>query len=727
MVMDEVVRFPRRTAISGGKWRFVGHGGAPFAGRRLRSPAFKPFGLELKFSIEKLLPLTFLFGMSRCRNLVASPYVPARLFKAQPQRRFLRSEIKMHVSIPHHFNQIPLPPPATKLVPFTPATATATSISYPHRRLASTTATVTSTTILKPPSTEPISTPLPTDSIATSFWDYQMLFLSQRSETLHPIPLPISDGSIPSDFPVGTYYLAGPGIFSDDHGSTIHPLDGHGYLRAFEFRDAGAVRYSARYVETDAKKEEREEETGEWRFTHRGPFSMLKGGKRVGNTKVMKNVANTAVVRWGGKLLCLWEGGQPYQIDGRTLQTISPIALIPDGDQVGCRRWPKLPEVGFDLAAALLRPVLHGVFKMPQKRLLSHYKIDEKLNRLLILSCNAEDMLLPRSNFTFYEFDSNYELKQKKEFTICDHLMIHDWAFTDNHYILIGNRIKLDLQGSMLAVSGLSPMISALSVNPSQSKTPIYLLPRSGSSVQKLRDWKVPIEAPSQLWISHVANAFEENDDEDSGGGVRIRVHASACSYQWFNFQKMFGYNWRNRRLDPSFMNKSKGNETLLPHLVKISIHLDASGECRSCTIANSSSKWSWPADFPAINGAFAGQRNKFMYAGTASGTRRFLPHFPFDSVVKINCFDGTVSSWCAGRRMFIGEPIFIPKVGAVEEDDGYILTVEYAVSKLRCYLVILDAKRIGRANALVARLDVPKHLYFPLGFHGFWDDFTHI
>lgn len=39
---------------------------------------------------------------------------------------------------------------------------------------------------------------------------------------------------------------------------------------------------------------------------------------------------------------------------------------------------------------------------MPPMRLLSHYKIDAHRDRLLILSCNAEDMLLPRSNFTFY-------------------------------------------------------------------------------------------------------------------------------------------------------------------------------------------------------------------------------------------------------------------------------------------------------------------------------------
>lgn len=118
---------------------------------------------------------------------------------------------------------------------------------------------------------------------------------------------------------------------------------------------------------------------------------------------------------------------------------------------------------------------------MPPQRFLSHYKIDARRNRLMILSCNAEDMLLPRSHFTFYgtyililfrkknkirklflaryiifiyilclfaEFDTNFKLVQRREFTIPEHLMIHDWGFTDSHYILFGNRIKLDITGN---------------------------------------------------------------------------------------------------------------------------------------------------------------------------------------------------------------------------------------------------------------------------------------
>ncbi|XP_009592649.1 carotenoid cleavage dioxygenase 7, chloroplastic [Nicotiana tomentosiformis] len=569
--------------------------------------------------------------------------------------------------------------------------------------------------------THEVYTPVPEiDDTITAFWDYQFLFVSQRSEATEPITLRVVEGAIPTDFPSGKYYLTGPGLFADDHGSTVHPLDGHGYLRTFEIDGgSGQVKFMARYIETEAQAEERDPVTGKWRFTHRGPFSVLKGGKMVGNTKVMKNVANTSVLQWGGRLFCLWEGGDPYEIDSKTLKTVGKFELINNCKSLAEQK--KLINGDFlDVAAQILKPILYGVFKMPPKRLLSHYKIDARRNRLLIASCNAEDMLLPRSNFTFYEFDSNFQLLQSQEFDIPDHLMIHDWAFTDTHYILFGNRIKLDIPGSMTAVCGLSPMISALSVNPSKATSPIYLLPRFSDHNQTnnivQRDWRKPIEAPTQMWVLHVGNAFEEKDEN---GNVNIQIQASGCSYQWFNFQKMFGYDWQSGKLDPSMMNVEEGEEKLLPHLVQVSISLDTNGNCTRSSVNDLNTQWNKAADFPAMNPDYSGKKNEYVYAATSSGSRQALPHFPFDTVVKLNTADKSVRKWSAGRRRFIGEPVFIPR--GITEDDGYLLVVEYAVSTQRCYLVILDAQIIGEKNEVVARLEVPRHLNFPLGFHGFW------
>lgn len=203
------------------------------------------------------------------------------------------------------------------------------------------------------------------DSATAAFRDYQLLFASQRSEAAEPVVLRQVHGSVPPDFPCGTYYLTGPGLFADDHGSTVNPLDGHGYLRAFEFGKDRQCRYSARYVATEAQREEREEATGRWRFTHRGPFSVLRGGRRLGNLKVMKNVANTSVLQWGRRLMCLWEGGDPYEIDPATLDTVGPAALLesnrggPGRRQDGGGRGT-LGGVVVEIAAHLLKPVLRG-------------------------------------------------------------------------------------------------------------------------------------------------------------------------------------------------------------------------------------------------------------------------------------------------------------------------------------------------------------------------------
>lgn len=178
--------------------------------------------------------------------------------------------------------------------------------------------------------------------------------------------LRLVDGALPADFPVGTYYLTGPGMFSDDYGSTVHPLDGHGYLRAFEIHN-GKVDFMAKYIETEAQVEERDPETGAWKFTHRGPFSVLKGGKMMGNTKVMKNVANTSVLRWGGRLFCLWEGGDPYEIESGSLKTVGTFDVV-DGDR---DMLPAVADGGgdrsfmedfVDVAAGILKPILHGTY-----------------------------------------------------------------------------------------------------------------------------------------------------------------------------------------------------------------------------------------------------------------------------------------------------------------------------------------------------------------------------
>ena len=59
------------------------------------------------------------------------------------------------------------------------------------------------------------------------------------------------------------------------------------------------------------------------------------------------------------------------------------------------------------------------------------------------------------------------------------------------------------------------------------------------------------------------------------------------------------------------------------------------------------------------------------------------------------------------------GEPIFVPRPGGTEEDDGAVLTVVLDSTLLRSKLVILDAGSMEE----IARAEM--RTIFPLGFHG--------
>ncbi|KAL9234360.1 hypothetical protein vseg_009240 [Gypsophila vaccaria] len=553
-----------------------------------------------------------------------------------------------------------------------------------------------------------------------AFWDYQFLFMSQRLEVPNPIKLKLVEGALPKDFPCGTYYLIGPGLFIDDYGSSVSPLDGHGYLRAFEIDGpSGEVRFSAKYVKTEAQMEECDPKNGSWKFTHRGPFSVLKGGKMVANTKVMKDVANTSILKWGGRLFCLWEGGLPYEIDPMTLDTIGKFDLISFSSDQGNKEVLSFNQCSaWDIVARLLRPILYGVFKMPPKRLLSHYKIDPKRRRLIVMSCNAEDMVLPISHCTFYEFDETFKLLHERAFNLPTHTMIHDWGFTDTYYILFANPVKIDVLGSMEAICGTRPMISTLSIDHKKPTSPIYLLPRflenkvNSNSNDYLR---TPIEVP-QVWLLHVANAYEEIDND---GNLLIRIHATTCSYKWLNFQNMFGYNWQSDILKPSTMNGIQEKDQLSPHLIEVCIKIQRENDHPRFSIQNLNN-WNKSSDFPITNPQYSGQKHRYVYAATCSGSRHTLLHFPFDTIVKHDTLNKLSYTWFSGSRKFVGEPMFVSR-DRFSENDGYLLVIEYVVSHRMCNLLILDANQVGEASALVARFEVPRSLTFPLGFHGTW------
>ncbi|EKF75472.1 lignostilbene-alpha,beta-dioxygenase [Alcanivorax hongdengensis A-11-3] len=123
-------------------------------------------------------------------------------------------------------------------------------------------------------------------------------------------------GRIP-DSVRGTFFRIGPGRNQLGGEQFGHWFDGDGMMHAMTFSQNGAW-YRNRYVRTP--KYNRETAAGKIRcrsFGHNAPGGMLANAGRP-----PANAANTSLAWHGDRLLALWEGGRPWQLDPGDLSTL---------------------------------------------------------------------------------------------------------------------------------------------------------------------------------------------------------------------------------------------------------------------------------------------------------------------------------------------------------------------------------------------------------------------
>ena len=131
------------------------------------------------------------------------------------------------------------------------------------------------------------------------------------------------EGRIPAGLR-GVYYRNGPSLMARAGERYRHWFDGDGLVQAWTFGDGG-VSHQARFVQTAKFKAE----AAAQRFlvpalgTAIPPRMAMRGADDM-------NVANTSVLRQGGRLYALWEGGSAYELDPKTLATLGPRAWTPE-------------------------------------------------------------------------------------------------------------------------------------------------------------------------------------------------------------------------------------------------------------------------------------------------------------------------------------------------------------------------------------------------------------
>lgn len=125
----------------------------------------------------------------------------------------------------------------------------------------------------------------------------------------------VSPGDLP-DWLAGTAYWNGPARFRRGEGRYQHWLDGDGMVAALRFSAKG-ISYTRRFVQSH--KWRAEEEAGRFRFRSFG--TRFPGDELVRGVQLASPV-NVSVFPFGGKLLAFGEQGLPFELDGRTLETL---------------------------------------------------------------------------------------------------------------------------------------------------------------------------------------------------------------------------------------------------------------------------------------------------------------------------------------------------------------------------------------------------------------------
>jgi all-trans-8'-apo-beta-carotenal 15,15'-oxygenase len=253
----------------------------------------------------------------------------------------------------------------------------------------------------------------------------------------------------------GTLFRNGSGRNQLDGKWFPHWFDGDGMISAIRFDDDG-VRYANRFVKTENYLDETRAGT----IVHRG-FGKMRPHGMLGNVfRQPANVSNTSVLVHDGRLLSLWEGGAPFELDPVTLET-------------------RRPET----------------FDGKVKAFSAHPKVDPATGEIFNFGIDYG----PRTRLTIYRLDHG-GMQRIAAVALPYPVMNHDFVLTEHHLVFCLGPI---LVRSARMILGLASFDGALEWDGGKP-TRILIVRRDGSGAPH---W-IETDAFFQF---HFANGFEQD------------------------------------------------------------------------------------------------------------------------------------------------------------------------------------------------------------------------
>ncbi len=243
----------------------------------------------------------------------------------------------------------------------------------------------------------------------------------------------------------------------------------------------------------------------------------------------------------------------------------------------------------------------------------------------------------------------------------------HDFAITKNYTILIDLPLRFRPER---VEQGLPGWIFEKGV-PSR----FGILPRYGNN-EDIR-W---FEA-HPCYINHILNAYEDGDEVILYGCRMSSTHSYAS-------------NFRDRDPDEN-----------IPRMYGWAFNLKT-GAVREGMLDKR------PSEFPSVNHRFVGREMRYVYTSRMASLQPL-----FDGIIKYDFYTGRSITHDFQEQRYGGSVTFAPRIGAIDEDDGWLLTFVYDEKDKCSELLVIDAQNMREDP--VARVMLPQRV--PYGFHGTW------
>jgi all-trans-8'-apo-beta-carotenal 15,15'-oxygenase len=501
--------------------------------------------------------------------------------------------------------------------------------------------------------------------------DWEATYNSLPADALaEPTIVPVK-GVVPASLRGGVLYRCSPANF--DRGGTRykHVLDGDGFMLRVAFdQDGTKATVTGRYVETTPYVEE----TTADEILYRNTFGTQPTGGPLRNafTVTLKNVANTNVISWGGRLLALWEAGAPHELDAVTLETMGEATDLCRGPPAGkkCTR-------GVTIDGGIIDETLGF-----GESFTAHPHVD---GDKLVAFTWAQQPQREEMGLTFREINNDWtdDVPPVSHAMPDCALAPHDCGLTENYHVVVENRASIQMAPFVLGLKGPAQVLEIAT----KSGARCHLIPRAGSGLTK----PVVVDIPPFFCI-HVGDAWEDGDG-------RVHVVTSAWDLRdptHFPRDKdavPFLGAWSGpapdfKRIPPSLL-----FETVVDPATGTLVSHENPQPVRGLCI-----------EHPHVDGSGKVWASLANDRGVSSPPSGYV------------CYDletGGVERWYAGPRKFCEELVVAPKGG--DDEGAWLLGMIYDAATDASSVNVFDGDRIAAGPVAV----VPLPHAVPHGLHG--------